>query len=237
MPSTVSATDDADNAAHGEHAAEARTEGRTEARGERRYRYPRTPFVPRPRVGFEDGSELPAEASAVDHPAAVATPPVPPAPAVPMPVVAAPALAVPAAAAVDIPDLHLDAAELAPKVIPMPQPVATPVSAPIELPLAADDASSSLVVRAIAGPAMVSAPAAAPVVAPMHPLPPAPLKLDWSSGLTQIETDSARVEAAQAAAVVEPPRKPRVRPLLPPVSDEPLLQVETQHHEASGQTV
>jgi ribonuclease E len=74
--------------------------------------------------------------------------------------------------------------------------------------------------------------AAAPAPMP-HVVPPAPLKLDWSVDLTQIETDRAKLQSAQAAAaaVVEAPRTPRVRPQLPPLSHEPLVQVETARRE------
>ena len=59
---------------------------------------------------------------------------------------------------------------------------------------------------------------------------PATLRLDWSSGLTQIETDPEKHKAALARMREERPavRAKRVRPPLPPVSDEPLVQVETR---------
>jgi ribonuclease E len=62
------------------------------------------------------------------------------------------------------------------------------------------------------------------------------LKLDGSSDLMQIETDRSKLQAAQAAAAstAEPPRKPRVRPTLPPLSNEPLMQVETRHRESAA---
>ena len=64
-----------------------------------------------------------------------------------------------------------------------------------------------------------------PLVAPVAP---APLQLDWSSGLTQIETAKEKVQAVEAAApVVEVPRVRRARPVAPAVVDEPLMQVET----------
>ena len=58
---------------------------------------------------------------------------------------------------------------------------------------------------------------------------PVALKLDWSSGLTQIETDAGKLQEALAKTREEQPapRAKRVRPPLPPVSDEPLVQVET----------
>jgi hypothetical protein len=70
----------------------------------------------------------------------------------------------------------------------------------------------------------------APSPAPIPVVVPEPLKLDWSSGLTQIESDHSKVQAAQAAMAAAPavPRVRRTRPVLPPVVDEPLVQVETQ---------
>jgi hypothetical protein len=73
-------------------------------------------------------------------------------------------------------------------------------------------------------------PVATPVVTAIAPpvVPPAPLQLDWSSGLTQIETAKEKVQAVQAAAPVsEAPRVRRARPVPPPVIEEPLMQVET----------
>jgi ribonuclease E len=68
-------------------------------------------------------------------------------------------------------------------------------------------------------PEVVSAPPAKPV-----------LEFDWQSDLTQIETDREKLKAAQAkvqdAQSAEPPRKRERRPPSP-VSDEPLVQVET----------
>jgi ribonuclease E len=60
---------------------------------------------------------------------------------------------------------------------------------------------------------------------------PAPaLKLEWPSDLVQIETNPVRLQAMLAKMQeAEPaPRPKRQRPSLPPVSDEPLVQVETR---------
>jgi ribonuclease E len=67
----------------------------------------------------------------------------------------------------------------------------------------------------------------------MAPVPPVSLQLDWSSGLTQIETDPGKLQAASAKTQEEQPapRAKRVRPPLPPVSNEPLVQVETHNAE------
>ena len=56
------------------------------------------------------------------------------------------------------------------------------------------------------------------------------LKFEWPSDLVQIETNAEKLKAAVANAQQEQPapRQKRERPHLPPVSDEPLIQVETQ---------
>ena len=55
------------------------------------------------------------------------------------------------------------------------------------------------------------------------------VQLDWSSGLTQIETDPNKLKGADVRSQQEQPapRVKRVRPPLPPASNEPLVQVET----------
>ena len=56
------------------------------------------------------------------------------------------------------------------------------------------------------------------------------LEFDWQSDLTQVETDREKLKTAQARAQDEPPAvSPRKRERQPPrpVSDEPLVQVET----------
>jgi ribonuclease E len=68
-------------------------------------------------------------------------------------------------------------------------------------------------------------------------VPPAPvpveapkLQLDWSSDLTQVETDPVKLEEARDKAPADTPaaRVKRERPPVPPVSDEPLVQIETR---------
>jgi len=61
----------------------------------------------------------------------------------------------------------------------------------------------------------------------------APLKLDWPSDLVQIETDPHKVQAVapQEEAPARAPRRLRPAPL--PVSNEPLVQVETQRRESA----
>lgn len=78
----------------------------------------------------------------------------------------------------------------------------------------------------------------APAVA--APAEPPQLKLDWSSDLIQIETDPLKLQEASAKAPADaaPERVKRVRQPLPPVSDEPLVQIETRkpgsHETARG---
>jgi ribonuclease E len=65
------------------------------------------------------------------------------------------------------------------------------------------------------------------VVAPAIPVAREPIVLPFD--LEQVETDAEKLRIA--ASKVEPPpapRLPRVRPPLPPVSNEPLVQVETR---------
>jgi len=59
--------------------------------------------------------------------------------------------------------------------------------------------------------------------------PAAPVKLEWSSDLQQVESDPDRVRAAQQVVPAEPPapRPKRVRPQSAPVVEEPLVQIET----------
>jgi len=58
----------------------------------------------------------------------------------------------------------------------------------------------------------------------------AKLKLDWPGDLVQIETDPQKVRPMEAQEA-EAPRPRRVRRPPPPVSDEPLIQVETRKRE------
>ncbi|MBY0266214.1 MAG: Rne/Rng family ribonuclease [Burkholderiales bacterium] len=106
-------------------------------------------------------------------------------------------------------------------VIPAPvvlMPAAVPAAAVMvaEPPVAAEP----IVAQAVAAPAPVPAPAPAPA-----------LKLDWSSGLQQVETRGERVAAAAASAADDgaPKRVKRVRPVQESISQEPLQQVETRN--------
>jgi hypothetical protein len=58
------------------------------------------------------------------------------------------------------------------------------------------------------------------------------MKLDWPSDLVQIETDPGKAQSAVTAVEGEPAARPRrVRPVPLPMSDEPLVQVETRGSE------
>ena len=67
---------------------------------------------------------------------------------------------------------------------------------------------------------------------PMGGIPSAPVALEpivLPEGLEQVETDPEKVRiAASRVEPPQPPRPPRVRAPLPPISNEPLIQVETR---------
>ncbi len=64
--------------------------------------------------------------------------------------------------------------------------------------------------------------------------PAVPVKIEWPSDLQQVESDPGKVSAAQQEPVPEhhAPRPKRVRQPLPPVADEPLVQIETERMES-----
>lgn len=68
--------------------------------------------------------------------------------------------------------------------------------------------------------------------------PAAPVKLEWPSDLQQVESDPDRVRVAQQEVTTEPsaPRPKRVRPQQAPVSEEPLVQIETGPGEGKEKT-
>ena len=79
---------------------------------------------------------------------------------------------------------------------------------------------------------VAAAPVAAPQLRPADsamPLQQIDAMLN-AAGLTLASTDPEKLRAAQeAAALIQPAQRvPRERKPLPPVSDEPLIQVETQ---------
>jgi hypothetical protein len=61
------------------------------------------------------------------------------------------------------------------------------------------------------------------------------LRLDWPSDLVQIETDPQKVRPG-AVAEEEAPRPRRARRPPPPISDEPLIQVETRGGDTRAET-
>ena len=84
-----------------------------------------------------------------------------------------------------------------------------------------------------AGPAPVAAAAAAPAVPRNNGLSPEALQpVLESAGLVWVNTDSAKLRAAQEAAaqVAKPVRVPRERKALPSVDSAPMQQVETAKH-------
>lgn len=78
---------------------------------------------------------------------------------------------------------------------------------------------------------------AAPMAAPSGPgfAPAEPVRIEWPSDLKQVESDPEKVQTAQRHVVEEQPmpRPKRVRQTVEPVSNEPLVQIET-HPSGSG---
>jgi ribonuclease E len=60
------------------------------------------------------------------------------------------------------------------------------------------------------------------------PVSPRPAPIVLPPDLSQVETDPAKLHLAARDEPPPPPRPPRVRPMPPPVSNEPLAQVETR---------
>jgi ribonuclease E len=179
-----------------------------EGQGEpKRFRYPRTPYVPRPR----DETVTPAAALAFSANEAVE-----PAASVVMEAQAAIVAQEPVQMAPpNVPEVPVPPAQVveisAPVVGVVPVPVPTPAAVEISQP-------------------PVTATPIVPIVAPT------PLKLDWSVDLIQIETNAEKARAAAALAQAAPtsPRAKRMRPVLPPVTSEPLVQVETNRGTLPG---
>jgi hypothetical protein len=111
------------------------------------------------------------------------------------------------------------------QVQPQPQAEAVALAAPVitETPVVATPYTS------VASEERVVAFTPPPVVTPVAPVAPvAPQPLVLPDGLDQIETDTEKLHrAASKVAAAAPPRPPRVRPALPVISNEPLVQVET----------
>jgi len=77
--------------------------------------------------------------------------------------------------------------------------------------------------------------APAPSAAPGYE-PVAPVVMSWPSDLQQVESDPQKVREAQSEPVeaAAQPRPKRVRQPLPPVSEEPLVQIETARESESA---
>lgn len=118
----------------------------------------------------------------------------------------------------------------------------TAVTAPPDAAVAATQAETPSVAPVVEigrGEPMTAASTATPVtervgepMLPSSPISPAPATLEplvLPPDLQLIETDPEKLRFATSKAEPSPPpRPPRVRPPLPPVSDEPLVQVETR---------
>ncbi len=122
----------------------------------------------------------------------------------------------------------------APAVLPVDELPQTPVAVVAPVASVTEPETASVVVAEIAPepvPAAITAPATVTAAAP------APLQIDRlqdvlsAAGLTLAVTDPEKLRAAQEAAaqIVPAPRVPRERKPLPPMSSEPLIQVETRH--------
>ena len=113
-------------------------------------------------------------------------------------------------------------------MVPTPEPeaaVAPAIAAPVyeEPPVHKEP---PVIATAQPAPAPVAIPQPQPIAAT-----PAPLKLEWSSDLQQVETSKARVLAAEQASNDDgaPKRVKRVRPTVESAPNEPLQQVETRN--------
>jgi ribonuclease E len=121
----------------------------------------------------------------------------------------------------------------APLTPPAPAYVAEPAPAPA--PVVHQEPPGVQSEPVVAEPVVVQQPAivvaAAPVAVPAPaPVAPQPLKMDWSSDLQQVETNAARVQAAQSATDDGAPKRiKRVRPPVEVAANEPLQQVETRN--------
>ena len=151
-----------------------------------------------------------------------------------------PAMETSPVAAVEAPAMEVRTVEPQPAVEHQ-QPVANEAAAestpaPVTAPYTSVASEERVVEYAL--PQQTAVPAAAPVVAPVAApaavavAPSAPVARDpivLPSDLTQIETDQEKLRLAASRVAPPPqPRPPRVRPPLPPISNEPLVQVETR---------
>jgi hypothetical protein len=61
--------------------------------------------------------------------------------------------------------------------------------------------------------------------------PAEPVKIEWPSDLKQVESDPEKVQTAQRQVIEEQqpmPRPKRARQAVEPITNEPLVQIETQ---------
>ncbi|MBI3044376.1 MAG: Rne/Rng family ribonuclease [Betaproteobacteria bacterium] len=117
-------------------------------------------------------------------------------------------------------------------VAPVTAAAMTNVSAPYSAPEQAPPApSSSFETERVSEFPPIETPRAA--VAPAMPV-----KIEWPSDLQQVESDPDKVKAVQQEAPQQPqaPRPKRVRQPLAPLSEEPLVQIETGGPEAATTT-
>lgn len=177
---------------------EARAEGQGQQQRGDRVWYPRTPFVPEPSAA----TAVPNAHAVADTEEIVQESVQTSAPMMPV---------MPAVPEVPAPEPVVDAA---PPAMAEPVAVETPAAQPVAPSPAAVEAQ----------PVVPAIPVPAPVPAP------APIKLDWPSDLQQVETSKERLQVAAQASNDDgaPKRVKRVRPPAPPVSNEPLQQVETR---------
>ncbi|NIE64901.1 Rne/Rng family ribonuclease [Burkholderia sp. Ax-1719] len=214
-----------------------------------------TPVAPAAPAAVETVAAAPAPAAPVapvtpvEAVALVAEPVAPVVPVAPLeaaPVAQAPAAPVEAPAveapAVELPVAREDRVEAphaeAPQAVEAAQPavVAQPAPAPVETRVEAVETAQAVqaapaalaqVETAAPAPAATPVPAAAPAAAAATGEALAPML--ESAGLVWVNTDTAKLRAAQEAAaqVVKPARVPRERKALPPVDAAPMQQVET----------
>jgi len=186
-----------------------------------------------------------ASAPATPAPTAIATPAAP--------AEVAPAQVVPAEVAPVVVATVADVAPSAAPVINAPSAeVAAPVidAAPVVVAPVAEAVTPAVDTPVVAAPVVAAAAAAPAAPAPVQPAVAAPVAVTpaavvaapqtaisvenlqpmlASAGLTWVNTDAAKLKAAQesAASHAEAPRAPRVRRSLPPLDAAPMQQVET----------
>ncbi|MCX7901687.1 MAG: ribonuclease E/G, partial [Burkholderiaceae bacterium] len=139
-----------------------------------------------------------------------------------------------------------------PPVAPAAEPVqkqqpVTVASGPAAGGSAATEPAATTATAGTAASSTTPAPAAGVEPPPAASPPraqPAPLPLDQllpmleAAGMTMAQTDPRKVEEIRMRMESEPkpPRLPRERPVLPPLEEGPLIQVETKRPEAPSQT-